>query len=254
MPQLKFLFLALLFLPLAGWSKNAAQLPLREIDRSLVMPKGVWQELLLANFNETVYYLGYMPSLPSWAMTDRLTWVGVPMPYFEYLIHDSKKDSALQQANKGQEKKGLTVSLRGGMSDFSYSSSLGLNINYDMIVRTKWPISNHFWIGHQIGGAFFNKRPSRVQNQLGFGWQISNRTYALTRYHTNMSSKLKAPDDYEITSSPELDLNLKNLSHVISEEIGFHFTHNISLTLQPGIFIYQGDPHYFLHSAIAFQW
>lgn len=249
MSQLKFLFLAILLLPLAGWSKNASQLSLREMDRSLVMPKGVWQEMLTAGFNENVYYQGYMPSLPSWAMTDRLTWVGVPMPYFEYLLHESSRDSTLHQANRG-----LQISLRGGISNFYYSSSLGLNINSDLSVRTKLPISNLFWIGHQIGGTFFNKRPSSIQNQLSLGWQITNRTYALTRYHTIMSSKLEVLDDYEIISDPELDLNLKNLGHVISEEIGFHFTHNISLTLQPGVYLYRDNPHYFLYSAIAFQW
>ena len=80
---------------LQAWSRDVERLPLREIVRALILPKGMWQECLALRagfYNDTLkdaeaeQIAGFLPGLPSWSITDRLSFIMFPRPFIRYLI------------------------------------------------------------------------------------------------------------------------------------------------------------------------
>ncbi len=237
----KCLIIALCLCLPTVWAKNAGRLTLREVDRPLVMPKGIWQEGLLLSTHQQLYegstdtanseVAGFLPSLPSWSITDRLTWISMPAPYFEYLLIGQTTLS-----DTGHAVPGFNLSLRGGITTVGYSSRDGFVVAGGAQLRSKQPFLERLWLANALGFTWDSQDHNTVLGRVDLGWQCSARTYLATRYAAT----------YLLKSEESL--------HLLAVEMGVHFTPNISLLMQPGALIDHREPYAIFQSAINFQW
>jgi hypothetical protein len=229
----------------SAWSAGAERLPLRQIDRPLVLPAKMWQERLVQN---TVLELdnghggvdaetpqGFLPALPSYSFTDRLMWMAVPGPYFRYLMVGNKIDSA-----HGMAAKGLSLALDGGLTGIGYSSRDGFSMAASLVLNAKRPFSTRIWGEGQLGLGWSqsSEDPNAAVafGSAGLGVQLSERLFLKTGYGLTAP----VPDGSGWLQYGTL-------------EGGVNFTPNLSLGLQ--VSLVAGESVWLNPGAnLAFQW
>jgi hypothetical protein len=218
---------ALLFCALAssGWSAEAARQPIRQIDRPMIPPKGMWQEVLSQN---TIIYIededaeveedllaGFLPGLPSWSITDNLQWTFLPAPMFRYLITRNNIN-----AENGPVVDDLSLTVEGGLSSIGYSSREGAIINMQLGMSAKKPALDWLWLEGAVQTYYSNREPVIIGAAAGAGFQITDRTHATATY----ALSLPIEDTFEFV-------------HVGTVAFGANFTRNLSLELKTSMLV-----------------
>jgi|GEM_PF-4120577 len=234
--------MAFLIFPWLAMAKPVDAISLREVDRSLNLPKGVAQEQLIwsvATYSpdstlktEEQSNQGYFPSLPNFSLTDRLEWLGCPAPLFQYLLLGSPR--ALDSTSVGRE---FQLAIGGGLSAIAYSQRDGWQILSDAFLRAKIPWTRRFWGLADAGLRIENRHLYSTSLAAGLGIQWSNRLYSISKYQYVQFLVLDWPyyQDW-------------------SQEVGVHFNSMLSLSFT-GHWIQ--NPHANttqLGSVISFQW
>lgn len=203
----------------AGWSADAGRYPIRQIDRSLVPPKHMWQEVLLQNTvmhieDESIYVdedviAGFLPLLPSLSMTDNLQWTFLPAPMFKYLL--TQNNSA---AGNGSSVKEFGLAVEGGLSALQFSPK-GADFLYSLGLTAKKPTLDWLWLEGKVHSFYHDLSLQSLIASGGLGFQFSERMYSTATYSlTHMFE-----DGYRIY-------------HGGAVALGTNFNRNISLELK----------------------
>jgi hypothetical protein len=228
-------------LPLGAWSADAARYPLRQIDRPLILPKGMWQERLTWSQafspeeddpgRETVR--GFLPNLPSWSITDNLSWAAVPFPLFRYLLTRNNIQPDVRPAVTD-----FSLTLDGGLLGLAYSSRDGFRMYSVLGLSFKKPWSRRLWSEGSVAAAFSNADPFTLIASTGLGIQWSERIHSVTTY---TATQLFRSSGYRLYQGA-------------TQSAGINFHPGLSLDLSLGVIAGRGEVWLNPGASIAFQW
>ncbi len=208
------LTLTIVSIALNAWTSDSHRLPIREIDRSLILPKHMGRESLIQNSiidlndesaksDETT--VGFIPSLPSYSLTDNLLWEAIPVPLFRYLLTHNNIN-----LENGSTVKNLSVTLDGGMTSFVITPE-GSTVGSTLGFSAKKPLLNWLWSEGNVKSFFENMELLSLGSSLGLGWQISDKSYLISSYNLQ-----------------HIFLKGDRLYHGLTLEAGVNFNSNIT--------------------------
>lgn len=228
-------------LSVTGWARDAGRYPVRRIDRPLILPKGMWQERLtwtqlvpveeesLGKDAESVR--GFLPNLPSWSITDNLSWAAVPFPLFQYLLTRNNIGEGRPRVDD------FSLTLDGGLTGLSYSSREGTETFAILGMSFKRPWTARFWNEGSVQGGVKDADPFSLVASLEAGIQLSDRIYSLSGYTFSRVFAGKDP-----------------IFQAFTQRIGINFHPGLSLELSLSLVEGRGEFWWNPGSSISFQW
>ena len=163
--------------------KGVSRLPVREIDRPLLMPKGVWQVSpdcggvsVAKDFSGT--YRGYVsaPSPVTWlvssvAVTDRVALSMLPFPYVKVLMTSSdigrRPDGAVCR---------FAMAYEGGLSGLSIREVTNVSLDARLGLSTKLLLTGNLWHQQHFSFSWYSRFQSMVINEI-LGLQVTDRIW-----------------------------------------------------------------------------
>ncbi|HKP94324.1 MAG TPA: hypothetical protein VJ385_01085 [Fibrobacteria bacterium] len=233
---------------LQAWSRDVERLPLREIDRALILPKGMWQECLTWNAGsygdtlmdmETTQIVGFLPALPSWSITDRLSMISFPWPFIRYLILGENIGTGSEGSMHN-----LGIAIDGGVTSIAYDEKRGWEYFGALGANFKKPLTKRLWAQgrvHFFAGNYFGKLEGAGTSSLGAGIQWSTRFYSITSYSFYQAFR---PDFGRMHA---FDRRI----HAFDQEVGVNFTPVLSLSYG---FNLDSDDYTSVRLQLAIQW
>ncbi len=238
-----------LFVSAVAWSRDADRYPLREIDRPLILPKKMWQELLVQNTvihvengspivdNDVLF--GFLPYLPSYSITDNLEWMYLPAPIFKYLLTHNNINP-----ENGPIVTGLSVTVEGGLSAL-VSSYEGTHFYSNFGVSAKKPTLHWLWWTGDMLAYCQDLNISSMEFVNGLGFQLTDRAYGKLDYGIGYLIKGGAQRLYQ---------GENQFYQTGTIAFGENFTSNLSLnfkvSLVLGLYVITINPG----ASLAFQW
>lgn len=184
-PWKPIMLLSLAFVT-AAWPADAGRYPSRQIDRPLIPPKHMWQEFLYQNTvihieDESTYVdedlvAGFLPSLPSWSITDNLQWTFLPAPMFKYLITRNNINT-----QNGPVVKDFSMTVEGGISAMVFSNE-GTDVQYQLGMSAKKPVLDWLWLEGTVQSYYHDQSLRSLATATGLGFQFTDRFYGTSIY------------------------------------------------------------------------